>query len=544
MLATAAGALAAANGSDRRRSRSAFDLASPKSHGANGAASPQATAATAAASAADTAASNLLDGGGSDDDVSKAFPEVPAGETTVEKLRCMLGSRVGTLHITRNYLCWGGRGSRRLVLHFGEITNLEKTSKFLDSIEVQAVRGGGSAAAAAVAAAAAAVAAECARPATDILSGSAVAAVAAASQPCSKCGSPCAPRGCNRCNAVLCPRCFDAHRAAAAAAAEQAAANAAAAAAETPQETTKETLRPVDLDRVYSMLVALWKAHLRIPVSERIGRPSPSASPSSRDAGTAGAGGGAAASSDGAGGGAGDSKPFDKAAAFPSHHGTEADDVLAKKVDYAGSLVEASHFSAPDVVREGQKGDAALFPDTTLAQVFASLIEDTVGFTAKYHVARSDETVACRAWQHPGGDQACGVRHITYVAKTPVGKRSVNCSHRYTWTAQRLSLQTSSQAPGVTFGSSFRTETIHDFTVDAASGGVRVANACNVMFISSPGLLKGTIKKTALKACMDSFPIFIRHAKISFRETLRRAQGAAGGGGGGSGGAAGAGGGG
>ena len=341
MLATAAGALAAANGSDRRRSRSAFDLASPKSHGGNGggggAASPQATAA-----AADTAASNLLDGGGSDDDVSRAFPEVPAGETTVEKLRCMLGTRVGTLHITRNYLCWGGRGGRRLVLHFGEITNLEKTSKFLDSIEVQAVRGGGSAAA--VAAAAAAAAAECARPATDLLSGSAVAA-AAASQPCSKCGSPCAPRGCTRCNAVLCPRCFDAHRAAAAAAAEDAAANAAAAAAEAPQETAKETLRPVDLDRVYSMLVALWKAHLRIPVSERIGRPSPSASPSSRDgsggaAGAAGGGGGggAASSDGGAGGGAGD-KPFDKAAAFLSHHGSDADDVLAKKVDYAGSLV-------------------------------------------------------------------------------------------------------------------------------------------------------------------------------------------------------------
>ena len=190
-------------------------------------------------------------------------------------------------------------------------------------------------------------------------------------------------------------------------------------------------------------------------------------------------------------------------------------------------------------MREGQKGDAALFPDTTLAQVFASLIEDTVGFTTKYHISRSDETVACRAWQHPGGDRACGVRHITYVAKTPVGKRPVNCSHRYTWTAQRLSLQTSSQAPGVTFGSSFRTETIHDFTVDASGGGVRLANACNVMFISSPGLLKGTIKKTALKACMDSFPIFVRHAKIGFREMLRRAQGAAGGAGSGAAGGAG-----
>ena len=175
--------------------------------------------------------------------ITDIFPEVPAEERLGEKVRSMLSTKVGTLYITHNYLCWSGLGKGQVVMHFGEIVKLEKSQKFLDSIEVMARSG----------------AISCDNDREELVGAN------AASLPleCANCKVPLSSlKGCRGCNTPLCPECAQKHRDRSA-----------------PQKYVNHTLRPVDLDRVYKIILGLWKAHLRIPERERKGRPLPAAEP-------------------------------------------------------------------------------------------------------------------------------------------------------------------------------------------------------------------------------------------------------------------------
>ncbi|KAJ9438986.1 hypothetical protein DIPPA_16530 [Diplonema papillatum] len=124
------------------------------------------------------------------------FPEVPASERRVEKpLRCSYGSnKFGTLHITRNYLCWAGMGGKSVVIHFGEIAAVERESSIFGSIEVKTRMESPAAALPA-----------CANE-TLYDWGPGV-------SKCSLCGAnPCWNRGCKKCNARLCSDCFEEHK--------------------------------------------------------------------------------------------------------------------------------------------------------------------------------------------------------------------------------------------------------------------------------------------------------------------------------------------
>eukprot|EP01059_Diplonema_ambulator_P016501 TRINITY_DN2808_c0_g1_i1.p1 TRINITY_DN2808_c0_g1~~TRINITY_DN2808_c0_g1_i1.p1 ORF type:complete len:577 (+),score=170.22 TRINITY_DN2808_c0_g1_i1:1527-3257(+) len=379
--------------------------------------------------------------------VSELFEEVPASERRVEKpIWCTYGKRVGNLHITRNYLCWGGMGES-FVVHFGEIIELEKGGMIFDSIEIKSkVR------------------------ATSKCASEALHDFGPGISKCVSCGaSPCWNRGCKKCNIRLCERCFTSHKEAV-----------------NDELIVRYVIKPRDLDRVYSILYSLWKAHLRIPVEKRQGRFDASSAsivqkPASDDS-----------SSD-----------------VEGRQGKAAsEEDLIRRLKYA-PMVSEDMFSAPSVPRNNQT-PGLYDAHSPLSKVYKLLISSNSTFIKDYHNLRKDEHFEHANWTHSDDGKASGTRLITFFTKTPLGKKKMFEAQRYWWTEDRITLHCSSQAPDITFGSSFRTETLFDFK--CTDGKVTITACSHVLFLKSVGLMGSTIKKTAGKNCDEANAILCQEA--------------------------------
>eukprot|EP01063_Lacrimia_lanifica_P026505 TRINITY_DN3582_c0_g1_i2.p1 TRINITY_DN3582_c0_g1~~TRINITY_DN3582_c0_g1_i2.p1 ORF type:complete len:701 (+),score=254.95 TRINITY_DN3582_c0_g1_i2:56-2104(+) len=454
------------------------------------------------------------------------FPEVPAVEARVEKpLKCVWGGKVGTLHLTRNYLCWRGRRSS-VVLHFSEIQSLEKSSgSLVQAIELVSVAPGQCAAdldptlkqqfpnvslnslpefldqappAAAHQRSTSRDLAEASEPSADRWSERSSGETSASDDVSSTPASTCArcPHGNN--SMVMSP-CKDCTR------------RSDSAEPTGTHDTHSHTIKPVDLDRVYSILHALWVAHLR--VGDR--RPAPA--PATPRASTPPAKTGSATSP---------TRSSSTIASPSSVREDVSEGQVLQGVNYdQAKEIDAAFFSCPTTLRDTKLLSSVEIDDVSLNQVYEGLVSTDSDFAKHYHITRGDENYKLHyPWVHPppedGSEEvnvASGVRLATMRTSTPLGKRDLYEAQRYWWVWGNLSVHFSCQVPGVTYGTSFRTELLIDFKVvpptGASAGGVRMEVYGGVMWVKSC-MLKGAVQKQSLKALTDCAAILTREAYI------------------------------
>eukprot|EP01064_Diplonema_japonicum_P006225 TRINITY_DN1414_c0_g1_i1.p1 TRINITY_DN1414_c0_g1~~TRINITY_DN1414_c0_g1_i1.p1 ORF type:complete len:583 (+),score=69.23 TRINITY_DN1414_c0_g1_i1:50-1798(+) len=397
-----------------------------------------------------------IEGEPSEGNITEQFPEVPSSEKRVEKpIWCAYGKRVGNMHITRNYLCWGGMGET-VVLHFGEITSLEKGGTIIDSIEIKCK-------------------ARISSPSR--CAGDKLHDYGPGISTCAVCGaSPCWNRGCKRCNLRLCESCFNVHKN-----------------STSDSIVVRHVFKPRDLDRVYTIIHSLWKAHLRIPVEKRQGRAvEPSAPSAPRQS----------------------SETTELGSEGEDHHADSNEEAMLQKLPYNANITKEM-FSDPSVPRKSPSPGVQEV-SCPLSRVFKVLIGDSSTFIKSYHDKRKDESFENAPWTHGESGKASGTRMITYITKTPLGKKNMFEAQRYWWTQDSITMHCSSQAPDITFGSSFRTETLFDFRL--AGGKVTISSCSHVLFLKSVGLMSGTIKKTAGRTCDDTNAIFCQDAAILLKQ--------------------------
>ena len=196
---------------------------------------------------------------------------------------------------------------------------------------------------------------------------------------------------------------------------------------------------------------------------------------------------------------------------------------------------EAKFFTKLDEVRKPTQCDPAdklTLKDTDLARIFAGVFSEQSSFAKQYRIARADKDFEIPEWTHPPSkddpsvpDKSTGTRLITFITKTVMGLKKVNEAQRYWWTSKCLTLHTSSQCPDVTYGTSFRTETLHDFAVEGDN--VTITNYYNILWLKSI-FVKTPVQNAVVKECTATFVFFLKCVKDGVRKVKRAGAGSPG----------------